>query len=118
MINVFDKKMKFFKDEITDLKTSHKRGLGLIDFYRYTASWTIITQRNARITAVAKEGSPTPFFCQLSSNRPKALELFKSTSVSGRTITWEIYGAYNNTGTLTVEAISTVELESFTIRAV
>lgn len=119
-MNPLEKKLKFLKQEVLDLKTAHKRGLGLIDFYRYTASWSVIPQREARITAVAKSGAPTPFFCQLSSNIPKALEFFSSTSVSGRTISWTIIGSYFSSGgeTLTIEAISTVELESFTVRAV
>lgn len=113
------KRLKRMRQELTALKTAHKRGLGLIDFYRKTASWTVTDQTPARITAIAKDGAVTPFFCQLSASIPKAFQSFSSTNVSGRTITWEIYGSYFNAGqTLTIEAISTVELESLTIEGV
>lgn len=115
----FIKGLKRAKSEIESLKIAHNRGIGLIDFYRKTASWTVEAQRAAVITAVAKEGAPVPFFCQLASNLPKALELFSSTTVNGRTIKWQIYESYFAQGqTLTVEAISTVELESLTIQGV
>lgn len=117
-MNLLDKELKFLKREVRDLKTAHKRGLGLIDFYRYTASWTVVDQTRAKIKAVAKDGAPVPFFCQLSANIPKALQFFESTSVSGRTIEWVIYESYFNAGNkLTIEAITTVELESFTVGA-
>lgn len=115
----FTRQLKRMKSELTALKTAHKRGLGLIDFYRTTASWTVVDQTPARITATAKSGAPVPFFCQLSANIPKALQLFSGTSVSGQTITWDIYESYFNAGqTLTIEVISTVELSSLTIEAI
>lgn len=115
----FIKRLKKMRQEIESLKIAHKRGLGLIDFYRKTASWVVIDQTPARITAVAKAGAPVPFFCQLSASIPKALQSFSSTRVNGRTITWEIYESYFAGGqTLTIEAISTVELESLTVEAV
>lgn len=118
-MNLLDKKLKFLEREVRDLKTAHTRGLGLIDFYRYTASWTVVDQRQARITAVARQGAPVPFFCQLSANIPKSLQFFSSATVSGRTISWVIYESYFNAGnTLTIEAITTVELESFTVETV
>lgn len=115
----FIKRLKNMRREVEALKIAHKRGLGLIDFYRKTASWVVVDQTPARITAVAKAGSPAPFFCQLSANIPKALQFFQATSIDGRTIVWEIYEPYFSAGeTLTIEAISTVELTSFTIEAI
>jgi len=47
------------------------------------------------------------------------LQFFSSATVSGRTISWVIYESYFNAGnTLTIEAITTVELESFTVETV
>lgn len=113
------KRVKKMEREVLALKTAHKRGLGLIDFYRKTASWVVIDQTPARITAVAKSGAPVPFFCQLSSNIPKALELFSNMTVSGQTMTWDIYESYFAAGqTLTIEAISTVELAQLKIEAI
>lgn len=118
-MNYVEKKFNALTQELTNLKTAHKRGLGLIDFYRYTASWTVVDQVAAKITAVAKDGAVTPFFCQLSANIPKALQYFSAATVDGRTITWTIYESYFNAGqNLVIEAITTVELESFTVEAV
>lgn len=115
----FIKRLKNMRREVEALKIAHRRGLGLIDFYRKTASWVVVDQTPARITAVARAGSPVPFFCQLSASIPKALQSFSSTTVNGRTITWEIYESYFAAGqTLTIEAISTVELESLTVGAI
>lgn len=119
MQNSLIKRVKAMKQELTALKTAHKRGLGLIDFYRKTASWTVVEQIPVRITAVAKEGAPMPFFCQLSASIPKALQNFSNVTINDRTITWDIYESYlSGDQTLTIEAISTVELDSLTVTGV
>lgn len=49
MISLFEKNLKRMKQELTDLKTVHQRGLGTIRFFRYTFSFYASTQYIADI---------------------------------------------------------------------
>ena len=56
MVNRLAKKIKFFKQELLNLKTAHDRGLGTAVFFYNPVVWSPITpaQHVIRITAVFK----------------------------------------------------------------
>ena len=112
-------RIKKMRQELMALKTAHKRGLGLIDFYRKTTSWTYGGSALIQITATAKSGSPTPFFCQLASSNEAGIADCDSLTINGNVMEWTVWAPYNveSGENLVFEAISSVELASLTVKA-
>lgn len=107
--------------EILDLKTSHERGIGLINFYRYQTKLLTVAQGHGfRIRAVAADGEVVPFMIQLSANLLGALVYGQMRyEDGGRVFIYEdTVGPLEATRTIQVACVSTARLDSFTLEAI
>lgn len=107
--------------ELLDLKTSHERGIGLINFYNYQTKQLILAQGHGfRIKAVAAEGEVVPFMIQLSANLLGVLAYGKMRyEQNGRVFVYEdSVGPLEATRTIQVACVSTARLDSFTLEAI
>lgn len=125
MADHFDNYLRKMELELTAIKTAHERGLGVVDFYRKTASTTVTTnERLATITVVAEfsELARVPAMTQLQMRVTGDGEIAsKSFSDSGGVATWVYYarlGGGTVTATVDVVAISSGAMDSLTVTAV
>lgn len=65
MRSLFEKNLLRMKQELTDLKTATKRGLGTIRFYTMTAEATIERGKQTYITATFDEDGFFPGFAEI-----------------------------------------------------
>lgn len=66
MISLFEKNMKRAKQELTDLKTAHERGLGTIEFFRSRIVFNASSAGFYRVTADIATGEPDhPILCPM-----------------------------------------------------
>lgn len=111
--------------EITCLKTSHDRGLGMVDFYTKSASGSITIGQwgitEFEITATVSSGELTPSLIQpqitTSGTRPVSLVSFTQ---SGTVNTWK-YSAQGDVGAtvqISARVVSSSKIATLTIGAV
>lgn len=100
------------------MKTAQQKGFGTMNFYKQTASYTMpanpaYADSFIKITATAKNGEVSPFFCQLAFDGTE--DLVASGLVADSThIEWTFYYYSLNAHTFTFEATGTSD---FTLTA-
>lgn len=72
MIDTFERNINYMLQEVRDLKTAHKRGLGMTRFYHYGLEIYVEPNRTYSFVADLADGEPTnPFFmAQMSLDPP------------------------------------------------
>lgn len=114
MISLFEKNLKRAKQELTDLKTAHERGLGTIRFYRYSVSFSVSSMTIYRIAAdvvSGETGRPLAIVLAKGSSHPAGVQnQIVRSGTSQVTATIACY--YNDTAT--VDIISSSMLENIT----
>lgn len=111
---LFEKNLIRMKQELTDLKTVHQRGLGTIRFFRQTFTFTP-TQAHAEyvIKADIVAGEPERPFIQVTEMRNDYSSINSGgCEITSGTTEVEILIYYNRAEQATIEIISTSELEN------
>lgn len=110
--------MKSLKQEVTNLKIAHDRGLGIIKYYSAHEYW-IMDDQPWYIRAKIKPGQPIPFMVQLYFSEPiwgtiradKPVEIDEQNG----TITWHLWQQFIFTEYVEIVAISTSQLADLEI---
>lgn len=113
----FKLKLSQMRQELTNLKIAHERGLGVISFIRHTQNVGAYTGQSTFhyivVTATAASDAVRPFYAQLElSNYKLFLDLYQTT-VSDDKIIWKISTMSTNSFNVAVNATS-----EFTLNAV
>lgn len=114
MISLFEKNLKRMQQELTDLKTVHQRGLGTIRFFRQTFTFTP-TQTHVEYVLKADivAGEPERPFVQVTEMRNDYSNINSGgCEITSGTTDVEIMIYYNRAEQVTIEIISTSELEN------
>lgn len=115
MISLFEKRLLRMKQELTDLKTATKRGLGTIRFYRYSISFnhTGSSTVTRYIKADVVDGEPgKPFIIPMlrsTSNRDTFLSYLDYSNATEIRINTQVFGGNQ---TVTCDIISSSMLEN------
>lgn len=118
MRSLFEKNLMRMKQELTDLKTAHRRGLGTIRYYRYRITISTSTYGFYYIKGYIADGEPTwPLVMALArGNDPTVRAASAESTQSGTSfIEAEIYAGEQSTVTVDIissSALSRLELES------
>ena len=91
MRSLFEKNLLRAKQELTDLKTVHNRGLGTVEFFRYRVSFAVAANSWHSVTGTIAAGEPT---------NPLVIGLAK-----GAGDTADVVVRHSRTGTSTVYAL-------------
>lgn len=91
----FSKKIKNLRQEVSNMKIAHERGLGLIDFYNQTHTVSAYSGSSyvnyIYITATAAADAVVPFFIQLDfSIQNLSANVLQFTKQSDRVYIWKI----------------------------
>lgn len=116
MISLFEKNLKRAKQELTDLKTAHERGLGTIRFFRYRLTFAVSSMTVVEITANVDTGEPgRPLTIVLARGTNRATSVQSQTVRSGTSQIVAHVGCYQN-DTAVVDFISSSALTNFSWR--
>lgn len=114
MISLFERNLKRMKQELTDLKTVHQRGLGTIRFFRSFFTFTPTQAHKVYyIIGDIVEGEPERPFVQVTERSAyDSTNTFTAEIQSNATqVTLRIYA--NRTSQATLEIISTSEMTNW-----
>lgn len=79
MISLFDKELMQLEREVRDLKTIHKRGLGTVQFFTKTATYSLAAGQSVACTIILEDGEPTNPICLAAVKASEPLSNFSYT---------------------------------------